>query len=490
MNERRVHKVPKSDYVILPFIMALAFYLTFIPHHNYPYPVHLDEWSHLACSNEIIKEASVVDLTNPFSGGAPSFNQIYEVGFHLPWAIFHQISGIPWIDIFRYFPSIIFVITVLSVYILAQRQGFGWEAAFFTCLVTTTVGILGPAFMVPMAMGLLFIPLFLFIAFNFRSRWSYVVLLIFISFLICLHGPIAVVLVILLVPYLLLNLRGGFKHSLAITLVLATPLVISLPWTLNMLLPRAVSLLTPRLVAAYIDVPRVITTYGYFPILLCLAGTSLLAIRGGKRNYGLVLGLLALLLMLAIFFTFHYGVPLLYYRGLTPMMLMMSVLAGAGLMGVRKLRLPAKLSAWIKVPLITGNIGIILCLVLIGFTLAIAIPTRQNISYYHMIDTEDYPAFVWIKQNVDSSYERGILDPWKGTAFTAVTGKNVYTRIGEYPTARDNEAYTFLQDGCKDTTFLRENNISIVYTRGECLNSDLVEVRENVYLLKEVQKGD
>ena len=107
--------------------MALAFYMAFIPHLGYPYPLHLDEWTHLAYSNQIINGGGVFDLTDPFYGGAPIFNQFYEVGFHLFWAIFHQISGILWIEIFRYFPIIIFMFTVLSVYILAKRQGFGWE---------------------------------------------------------------------------------------------------------------------------------------------------------------------------------------------------------------------------------------------------------------------------------------------------------------------------------------------------------------------------
>ena len=134
MNGQNIfYSILKSDYLKLLPIVALAFYIAFIPNLNYPYPVHLDEWNHLACSNEIIKEARAVGLTSPFSGGGPIHNQLLEVNFHLFWAVFHQISGISWLVIFRYFPGIIFIITVLSVYILARRQGFGWEAAFFAC---------------------------------------------------------------------------------------------------------------------------------------------------------------------------------------------------------------------------------------------------------------------------------------------------------------------------------------------------------------------
>ena len=69
-------------------------------------------------------------------------------------------------------------------------------------------------------------------------------------------------------------------------------------------------------------------------------------------------------------------------------------------------------------------------------------------------------------------------------AFLAITGKDIYSRIHAYPTDKDERAYTFLNNGCTDTAFLRENGISIVYSQQGCNNPDLVEVRENVYLLK------
>jgi hypothetical protein len=491
MNWQNIRRRLRPDYLILPLIMVLGFYMAFIPHLSYPYPVHLDEWIHLACSNQVINQGTAVGLTDPFSGGEPNANQVFEVGFHVFWAVFHQISGLPWLDIYKYCPSIIFLMTVLSVYVLAQREGFGWEAALFTCLITTTVGILGPGFLVPVAMGLLFIPLFFFIAFNFRNWWSYVVLLIFMSFLVSLHPGTAVNLAIVFAPFILLNLKSDFRHSLMIALAVAIPFFAPFPWIFRLLLPTAKSLLIPYTGPAFggvVDIPRIMTTYGELPIVLCLLGVFLLAIRGGKKGYGLILGLLALLLMLVTFFGLHYGVGILYARGLVLAMLMISIVAGAGLMGVKNLRLPARLTAWLKTPLITKNVGNILCLVVIGLTLALAIPSRQHIPYYYMIDSEDYQAFVWIKENTDSSYDKAILDPWKGTAFTAVTGKKVYTRIGEAPKSSDLEAYDFLRGGSRDTDFLRENGISIVYTPWGSQNPDLVEVRNNVYLLKEVEE--
>jgi len=487
MNWQNIWQLAKSDYLKLLPILGLAFYIAFIPHQSYPYAIHVDEWIHLVRSKGLVETGSIT-----FPG---SF--LLEVGFHLFWGVFQAISGISWMAIFRYFPGIIFIITILSVYILARREGFGLEAAFFTCLIPTTVGVLGPAFLVPASMGLLFTPLILFLAFNFRTVWSYLLIFILISFLLSIHAPSAICPIIVLTPYILLNLKGNFKHSLGLILIFVIPFLAVFPWIFNLLLPTAKSLLIPQPVTGFVQLPRVIEAYGYLPIAFCLLGAFLLAIRGGKKNYGLVLGLLTLLLMLVTFFTFHYGVSIMYERGLTYMMLMISIIAGAGLMGVKNLKLPARLSTYLKVPpIIEQNVGRFLCLVLIGITLAITIPDRLDIPYYHMIDEEDYQAFVWIKDNINEDYEKAILDPWKATAFIAITDKNIYTRIHAYPMDKDNAAYAFLRGDSTDTSFLRENGISIIYTRVydgtqdrnieySSDNPDLVEVAKNIYLLKE-----
>ena len=94
-------------------------------------------------------------------------------------------------------------------------------------------------------------------------------------------------------------------------------------------------------------------------------------------------------------------------------------------------------------------------------------------NYYHVIDDEDYEAFKWIGKNVNDSYERGIVEPgvdsgspksWRGIAFTPITGNG---------------------DKCNDTQFLKENEISIIYTTINVKNDDLIQVRENIYLLNQ-----
>ncbi len=489
MNWQSIWRLSKHDYLILVPILGLAFYMAFIPNISYPYPIHIDEWVHIAHNNALLQAADI-NYPDPFSGQATSSVVVtLEAGFHILFAVFYKISGMSWVDILRYFPSIIFAITALSVYIMARREGFGWEAALLTCLIPTTIGIMGPAFFVPVALCMVFVPLSLFLVFNFRNPWSYLLILVFTCFTIITHATSAVLLIITIVPCALLYLRSNPKHSLFLILVWAIPFVVTLPWTYDLIMSVAKSLFTQHPFPAYHDMLRIIQTYGYIPTGLSLLGAFWLVLKGQARNYGLVLGLLTLSLMLAVFFTLHYGNDLVYLRGILYTMLMLSIVAGAGLAVIKNLKLPTKLG----MPRIMGRIGYPLTIALIVVILMIAIPARQNIPYYHMIDTADYQAFVWIRDNVGEDYERAIVDPWKATAFTAITGKYVHTRIHVAPAVKDREAYAFLRGGSSDTAFLRENGISIIYTRVydgrqnieySSDNPDLVPVVKHIYLLK------
>jgi len=483
MDQDNTHKISKSAILILP-VMALAFYITFLPHQTYAYPLHIDEWLHMAYSDAMMKAGSTT-FNIPFTEDAVvSIGKNLESGFHLFWGLFHQISGISWLTIYRYFPGIILAITVLSVYVLGERRGFGWEAALFVTLIPTTIGILGPSFLVPVSMGLLFVSISLFVAFYLQNIWGYLVLFVFTCFLVSIHAPSAICLVIILFPYILLNITSNFKRSLGLGLALIIPFLAPFPWIFDMLLPTARLLFAEHALPEYVDFPLIFKAYGYLPIGLCLLGILVLAYKGGKRNYGLVLGLLALLAMLVAFFTFHYGISIMYERGLIFMMLMLGITAGAGLMAIKNLHLPESITSRGGLFSAGRYAGWVLSLVIVAITLFISIPDRQDIPYYHMIDEEDYQAFVWIRDHVGNDHDMAILDPWKATAFTAVTGKKVFTRIHSFPKPSDEEAYKFLEDGCRDTDFLRKEGISVIYTELGCTNPDLTEVRDNVYVLK------
>jgi len=484
----------KSDLLKLLLILGLAFYIAFIPHMEYPYPIHIDEWVHMSFANEIMTERGF-NIIEPFTGNPLQLENKLEFGFQFVLGAFQQITGIAWNIIFRYSPSLIFMVTIFFVYLFARKEGYGWQAALLACLVPTTIGILGPAFLVPVAVGLLFLPLMLYLTFNYKKWWSYMLLFIFTSFLISMHGPSIVCIVTILIPYILLNSRKELKHSLKIAVALFLPFLLLLPFTFEVVSSLFNSLITrePPIVDIYI--PQLLSDYGYLPVIMTLVGVFGLTLRGNVKNMSLVFGLLLFICMLAVFQTFGFGISSVYLRGLLFGILLLGIVGGAGLREISNIKLPEGIGARFNYALLTKHLGTGLSIIIICFTLIIAIPVRQNEPYYYTIDKTDYDAFIWIRDNISEEYDRAMLDPWKATAFTAITGKHVYTRTQMGPTAIGAETQHFLRDGSIDTELLTANKLSIIYTRifdGQhninfrSDNPDLEEVAQNVYLLKDL----
>jgi hypothetical protein len=110
-------------YLVLILILILAFFLGYIPHFQYPYPIHIDEWTHLAYARAVAQTGSLT-FPDPFTGQTtmdPANNG--WMGFHVFCAMVQEITGIQWITLFTRIPAFIFMLTVLAVYILTRREG-------------------------------------------------------------------------------------------------------------------------------------------------------------------------------------------------------------------------------------------------------------------------------------------------------------------------------------------------------------------------------
>jgi len=472
----------KYEYFILILIIVLGIYIAWIPRQISILPVHLDEWFGMACAKQILIQGDAADLIDPFYGGQPWLFQFTERGFHLLLGVLQKITGMDWLSIFRYVPSVIFVMTILATYIMGKRLSLGLESAFFVCLLPTTIGILGPAFLVPVATVLLFIPLSLFILHNTDNRKGSIVLALFICLLLSFHAYTAIAVVVICFPFLLFNAKENWKSSVRFGLALLLPFLISYPFAsqyVNQILTRLVN---PHEISIYIDFPWLVDSLGFIPLGLCLAGVFSIGIKPDRGSLGLVSSFIILLMLLVLYFQFHYGITGLYERGLLYVLLMASIITGAGLAALRKIelnisfftRIPRRIIQYGQITLI----GILIILVIIT-----VIPQRQSTPYYQMIDESDYKAFCWIGENYGGQDIKALIDPWKGTAFTAVTGLRVTSRIIIAPAKIDYDIYNFLNNECLNTAFLVDNDVDLVYTRQSCTNPDLVKVHEGVYLV-------
>ncbi len=478
----------------LILILVLGYGLTFIPHSDYPYPLHVDEWMHLAYSRAIQEAGSLNVATVPIyefpdfaTGKLMTRPGDVEPAFHVFWAIGQQVTTISWLTIFRYFPGLIFLLTIFAVYVLAMRNGYGLEAAFFTALITTNTTMLGVSLLVPVALGLLFLPLALMLVFYHRTPAAYVILAVFIGFLALMHLPTAVILAMILLLFAIFQARKEKGHSLAIVVATLVPLLAISP-LISQVAPELVRSFTQlTYLPAYLPyLPSPLYLWGFLASLFFVAGIFWLVKKGEAADYALIVACLLLLLHNLVFFYWHWGVQIIYHRSPHHLMLMMSIIAGYALWRLRNLSLPYNLAAQFKLSSVWYWLRPVLAAVLIGLVLVESASFHLETPFYRMIDEADYTAFVWIEQNVPDSYQKAVLDPWSATAFMALARREVYARIQHEAQHEEHfRAYEFLENGCRDTDFLRENGISIVYSLDEVFNPDLIQVRENIYLLPE-----
>jgi len=493
-NEKPIlaKRLMKSSAFWLVLIAVLGYLLALIPHFDYAYPLHVDEWMHMSYSRAIQEAGSTTVAVVPVYE-FPDFDtgQLVlrpgdvESAFHVFWAVLQGVTGIFWLIIFRFFPGLVFILTIFSVYVLAQRKGYGLEVAFFTSLITSSATMLGVSLLVPVALGLMYLPLSLLLIFYYRTVPSYVVLAIFICFLALIHLPTAAICAMVCLIYAALRVRQELRHSLAIAAATLIPLLGLVPVIVRVAPEFAASFLRLAYLPEYLPyLPSPLYLWGYLPSIFFVIGVVYLVRKEETQDYALVLACLLLLIHNLVFFYFHRGVQILYHRSPLYLMLLMSVVAGYALWRVRNLSVLTSAAARFKTRRFRWyGLRYALPGVIIAVILAESVYFHLNTRFYHMIDEADYNAFVWIENNLPPDYEKAILDPWKATAFMALARREVYARIQHAPKEDDYQALEFLDNGCADTRFLRENDISIVYTAGEVNNGDLAEVRENIYIL-------
>ena len=127
--------------------------------------------------------------------------------------------------------------------------------------------------------------------------------------------------------------------------------------------------------------------------------------------------------------------------------------------------------------------------VLMTLSLFFSIRNHATEYYYHVIDDEMYQEFLWIREYIPSQYQIGISDTHEAWPFATITGKYAYTaEVAPRFHPKGRAVMEFLETGSKDTSWLFEEGITILYTSEAVENNDLIKVNNRTYLL--VDQGD
>jgi hypothetical protein len=454
-----------KKYFLLIGILILAAFTAYIPHLNYPYPLHVDEWCHIAIAKQIAK-------TGNFSPGRFTGREVFddfEIGYHSLLALIHKITGLG-ILIPVYLPAIFSMISVLCVFLLAKRWGkkTAFISAFLTALIPSNVTIGGPSLLLPLNLTLIFTPLSLFIVFNAKKIRDYIILSLINIFIILTHPPTAILVNLLLFFYLLLNIKTNKKKSKLIFLSLLMPFAIGLFRLLSLVKISGLEILTYTFWVWLKEIPYL---FGYIQTAFFILGFYLLAKHGKKEDWTILFSITSFLIL--IFFYIQTGwLPLFsYHRIYMSLFILMVLVTGYGISKFK------------------SKLLIILVLFLITI---ISLQQHFSTPYYHIINDNDYQNFLWIKDSTSSDI-RVLLDPWKARAFTAITERKVFTVMPFGPDQEilkmNQQAYNFFNGNCTNTSFLIENNISVIYSPIKCQNDNLTEAKDGIYFLKQGLKS-
>ncbi len=475
-------RLPK---LVIVAILILAVFMASIPHWNYSYPLHIDEWWHLGDSVSLA-ETGHVPFPNFFEAGTHVWPD-RELGFHLLLSQIKISTGASWLVLPLILPSLILAILVVQLYALGRREGWGLWAAFIVALIPTTTRFLGPAFLVPVAVGLVFIPATMFVLRNLMNDWKgLVILLVMFTSLMLIHPPSLVALSAIVAVHSLVRAIpvGGRQDSRARRTALAMALLGSTYIIMWVWAPDLVRLIVEEGLDpnAHISLPPIsnaLSQFGYIPFALAALGTAVIAYRGNRDDWALVLSVMLLLGFQTIYPILYLGPDIVYERGWLYIYVLTAMLAGISMRHVWQWTSTAFSGRMWAL----GASRALAILVLIGMV-SQSIYSHLREPYYQVIDDSTYEEFLWIRDNVPSEYDVALVDTGLAWAFATVTEKAVYAaEVAPNFHEKGRAAMEFLAEGAEDTEWLRENGIRIVYTSEDVNNEDLSRIRNNTYLL-------
>lgn len=491
MKEGKVRQKPPRAVFVFAFVL-LAFLVAVGPRFDYPYPIHVDEWTHLAYADALIQNENLPHADPLYGMESVPFRP--ELGFRVLLGELRLATGLSWDGMFPYICGGLFALFAISMLYLGYAAGAGPLVGILALGTPTTIRFLGPAYAVPVSVGLLFLATLalIFLSPATKTRWQLPVIVALLSAgTLLVHPPTAMVVVPLVVVSGLYLGRGdkrarNWPARLCVILGISLPLVwfISLSGTLRS------ELLSEAGVSAGSGqglVQDFVYYAGYVRLVLLAAAVFTIVFWKiwGEKSW-IHMFLLAVYGGWLTFIGLHAGGLLpaanFYDRSWLYLDVTMSVIAGIGLMVLTRRftgRMSGGLTAspWLRTA------------ALLTLTFAVAGNAwyvRANEPTYRLAADTTMADFEWIRENLGDVPGLTLIDPVLAVTYPAVAGRPVYASVAA-PRPSENErvqaAFDLLEAPSPDLEALYAENIGIVYWPSWTSADGVVEVRPGVFVV-------
>lgn len=352
-----------------------------IPRLNYQYPLHVDAWWRYGDAYSLM-ETGHLAYPDVFNNGAATDTDI-EIGFHLFIGELKLITGLSWLALFRFLPGLILALLAFQAYAFGRKKGYGFEAAFLVTLIPTTIRLLGPAFLVPVALGITFIPLTLLIWRRFMAdlRGPVMLFLMLLS-LLFIHPPtLAVISAIILMHVVFFmvwrkKLPGRAKQSVVVLLMFIPIYSLMYWWAADWVGLVTREALSPELHLQLPPIPGTVSEFGHIPALLFLIGTGIIIVNRSAEDWAVLLSVVGLLVYLQVYPLFYIGLDIIYERGWLYVFVLMALIGGLAFKKIRVFIQQIFENKSLKMVASTGVIFILAIMMLI-------ISVRNHFSEYY-----------------------------------------------------------------------------------------------------------
>jgi len=498
--------------VLLALSLALCFFLVYKVHAAYPYqfvepesatlvnatqypfPLHNDEWTHLALGLAIAEEHKT-DF-NPYLD-TPA--QDREKGFHLLLAGLFSMPGINPVLAYQFFAPIMLAINAFFLFFLVfkltKNYWIGLFSLLFFASLRNNVNMLGNWFFTPLTftLFLVFIYLYLFIkAFEGGKGSKIFMLASIIVFLIAiLIYPFTAVLASIVSSAYTLTKLGFVKKNLKLVIPLGiigfiiSAVFVKLYFWTGTIGGTAQKFLGELVFKKGWTVLEhsysLLSFYGVIPLILAAAGIFYLALKRNNRdrtnqnNLLFIIWPALLLLNLVLFVLFGFSLFLPYQRNFFYLLVSLAPLSAMGLYWLSELLVNYSKKHIFKKRKYTRVPAIILVAVVLFFTFINYYRVEpQEFSLQRIITPAEYEALLWLKEHYEP-YQKVLAKPFLSVAVYPVSMNRV---VGMMPSGLEGGAYgkvyDFFQLGCEaKQAILAEEKVNFVISH-ESIDCDFI----------------
>jgi len=511
-------KKNKFKFSIVILILILIFMIVHSFHSGYNYPMHLDEYHHIAQSVQIIEKNGFVS-TNPYFA-EPIMHENLEPGFHILLSELFLLTGIDPVQHYGFLPALFACLSAFMLFVLVNKVTNNFWTGIFAMLffvsLKSSVNILGINFFTPLTACIPLIYLFLLMLTEALSEGDIKKLFISIIFSACLViiYPLCGTLIIpIAVLYFLLNpgiIRkfyfrikeifaieklnkdkiSYFKTALlTITIILVISVTFIYFWRYISFSRNKAQIIESLIFKegwGKVEIKYFLPyLYGIIPTMLALIGM----IFSFKQKKYLIFVFFAFITigLTSMFNKFGFTILSPYQRTLYFAMMFLIPLSAIGLSyitdSIKKLKMPF-LSRVAKEPIV----AFLVIAIFIGvFSSHYKLIDERRAYSNSIINEGDYEAIKWLEKTYGS--HNVVLAPlFVSSTIYPITRNYVVSILpGQLRGENLNASVNFFSVGCNEKRMIiEENKANLVFSKGKIDCNWLKEVYSNKNFIYEV----